>query len=81
MNVAFMGESVNEKAGVGFGFPALTACTIAMQYRMGNAFSKLQQKLSSVSLTRLPELYSRSGWSAIMLMPYLYLREMSEQAS
>jgi hypothetical protein len=64
MNVAFMGESINEKASVGFGFPALTACTITMQYRMGNAFSKLQQKLPSVFLTRVPELYSGSGWSA-----------------
>lgn len=64
MNVAFMGESVNEKAGVGFGFPALTACSIVMQYRMRNAFPKLQQKLPSASLPRVPAFYSGSGWSA-----------------
>lgn len=81
MNVAFMGESVNEKAGVGFGFPALTACTIAMQDRMGNAFSKLQQKLPSASLTQVPELHSGSGWSAHHINAIFVSKRDSEQAS
>lgn len=41
MNVAFMGESVNEKAGVGFEFPALTACPSVMQCGMRSVFGKL----------------------------------------
>lgn len=67
MNVAFMGESVNEKAGVGFGFPALTACPIVMQCRMRNVFCKLSQKLPSASLPWVSAFCSGSGWSAIVL--------------
>lgn len=81
MNVAFMGESVNEKAGVGFGFPALTACPSVKQCGMRSVFRKLWQKLPSASLPWVLAFCSGSGWSAITLMPYLHQRLIAGQAS